>query len=209
MAERLDGEDRVERIVRSIDVQEVAVHVLSQMSQALFFGVFSGTFDPRAVASLVHLLGQEKQMRVAIGADHAGFPLKQQLTGFLANQGHTVFDLGTHDSERVDYPDYTLAVAHAITEGRADRGIMICGTGAGASIVANKVKGIRASIAHDTYSAHQAVEHDDMNLLCLGSRVIGPALAEELVKAFLDARLIREDAYLRRLAKVKSLDNQR
>lgn len=148
-------------------------------------------------------------MRVAIGADHAGFLLKQQLTGFLAHQGHTVFDLGTHSQERVDYPDYTMAVAHAITEGRADRGIMICGTGAGASIVANKVRGIRGSIAHDTYTARQAVEHDDMNLLCLGSRVIGLALAEELVKAFLDAKLIREKAYLRRLAKVKSLDDQR
>ena len=148
-------------------------------------------------------------MRVAIGADHAGFPLKQQLTGFLAGQGHTVFDLGAHDAEPVDYPDYTVAVAHAITEGRADRGIMVCGTGVGASMVANKVKGVRASIAHDTYSAHQAVEHDDMNLLCLGSRVIGPALAEELVKAFLDARLIRKESYLRRLAKLNSLDNQR
>ena len=148
-------------------------------------------------------------MRVAIGADHAGFPLKQQLTGFLAHRGHTVFDLGTHSDERVDYPDYTLAVAYAITEGRADRGIMICGTGVGASIVANKVKGIRGSIAHDTYSARQAVEHDDMNLLCLGSRVIGLALAEELIKAFLDARLIREETYMRRLAKVKSLDDRR
>ena len=148
-------------------------------------------------------------MRVAIGADHAGFPLKQQLTGFLAHRGHTVFDLGTHSDERVDYPDYTLAVAFAITEGRADRGIMICGTGVGASIVANKVKGIRGSIAHDTYSARQAVEHDDMNLLCLGSRVIGLALAEELIKAFLDARLIREETYMRRLAKVKSLDDRR
>ncbi len=148
-------------------------------------------------------------MRVAIGADHAGFPLKQQLTGFLAYQGHTVFDLGTHSDDRVDYPDYTLAVAYAITEGRADRGIMICGSGAGASIVANKVKGIRGSIAHDTYTARQAVEHDDMNLLCLGSRVIGAALAEELVKAFLDAQLIREAVYMRRLAKVKGLDDQR
>ena len=120
-----------------------------------------------------------------------------------------MFDLGTHSDERVDYPDYTLAVAYAITEGRADRGIMICGTGVGASIVANKVKGIRGSIAHDTYSARQAVEHDDMNLLCLGSRVIGLALAEELIKAFLDARLIREETYMRRLAKVKSLDDRR
>ena len=148
-------------------------------------------------------------MRVAIGADHAGFPLKQQLTGFLTNEGHTVFDLGTHSTDSVDYPDYTVAVAHAVTEGRADRGIMICGSGVGASMAANKVRGVRASIAHDTYSARQAVEHDDMNLLCLGSRVIGPALAEELVKTFLDARLIRKNSYLRRLAKIKTLDDQR
>ncbi len=148
-------------------------------------------------------------MRVAIGADHAGFPLKQQLTGFLTSQGHTVFDLGTHNTESVDYPDYTVAVAHAVVDGRADRGIMICGSGVGASMTANKVKGIRASIAHDTYSARQGVEHDDMNLLCLGSRVIGPALAEELVKTYLDAHLIRKNSYLRRLAKIKSLDDQR
>lgn len=148
-------------------------------------------------------------MRVAIGADHAGFPLKQQLTGFLTSEGHTVFDLGTHSTDSVDYPDYTVAVAHAVTEGRADRGIMICGSGVGASMAANKVKGVRASIAHDTYSARQAVEHDDMNLLCLGSRVIGPSLAEELVKTFLDARLVRKNSYLRRLAKIRSLDDQR
>lgn len=148
-------------------------------------------------------------MRVAIGADHAGFPLKQQLTGFLTSQGHTVFDLGTHNSDSVDYPDYTVAVALAVTDRRADRGIMICGSGVGASMAANKVKGIRASIAHDTYSARQAVEHDDMNVLCLGSRVIGPSLAEELVKTFLDARLIRKNSYLRRLAKIKTLDDQR
>lgn len=148
-------------------------------------------------------------MRVAIGADHAGFLLKQHLTGFITSRGHTVFDLGAHSTDSVDYPDYTVAVAHAVTERRADRGIMICGSGVGASMAANKVKGIRASIAHDTYSARQAVEHDDMNLLCLGSRVIGSALAEELVKTFLDARLIRKNSYLRRLAKIKSLDEQR
>ncbi len=148
-------------------------------------------------------------MRVAIGADHAGFPLKQQLTESLASQGHTVFDLGTHSTDSVDYPDYTVAVARAVTEGRADRGIMICGSGVGACIAANKVKGIRASIAHDAYSARQGVEHDDMNLLCLGSRVIGPALAAEIVKLFLDARLVRKNSYLRRLAKVKTLDDQR
>jgi RpiB/LacA/LacB family sugar-phosphate isomerase len=148
-------------------------------------------------------------MRVAIGADHAGFPLKQQLTSLLASEGHTVFDLGTHSTDPVDYPDYTVAVAHAVTERRADRGIMICGSGAGATMAANKINGVRASVAHDTYSARQAVEHDDMNVLCLGSRVIGPALAEELVRTFLDARLIRKNSYLRRLAKIKGLDDQR
>ncbi len=148
-------------------------------------------------------------MRVAIGADHAGVTLKQQLTALLTGLGHTVFDLGTHSPESVDYPDYAVAVAHAVTEGRADRGIMICGSGVGAGIAANKVRGVRASVAHDTYSARQAVEHDDLNVLCLGSRVIGPALAEDLVKSFLDARLIRKNPYMRRLAKIKTLDEPR
>ena len=148
-------------------------------------------------------------MRVAIGADHAGFSLKQRLTAFLTGQGHTVFDLGAHSTESVDYPDYAVAVARAVIEGRSDRGIMICGSGVGSSVAANKVKGVRASVAHDTYSARQAVEHDDLNVLCLGSRVIGPALAEELAKTFLDARLIRQNPYMRRLAKVNSLDDLR
>ena len=148
-------------------------------------------------------------MRVAIGADHAGFPLKQDLTSYLTGHGHTVFDLGTHTPESVDYPDYAVAVAHAVTEGRADRGIMICGSGVGACIAANKVKGIRASVAHDTYSARQAVEHDNMNLLCLGSRVIGPDWAEELVEAFMTAQFVRKNRYLRRIAKVRALDDQR
>lgn len=148
-------------------------------------------------------------MRVAIGADHAGFALKQHLTASLTSQGHTVFDLGAHDEESVDYPEYAVAVAHAVVEGRSDRGIMICGSGVGAAVAANKVKGIRASVAHDTYSARQAVEHDDLNVLCLGSRVIGPSLAEVVARAFLDAQLIRKNRYLRRLAKVKALDDQR
>lgn len=148
-------------------------------------------------------------MRVAIGADHAGVSLKEQLTAFLTGQGHTVFDLGAHTTEPVDYPDYAVAVARSVTDGRADRGIMICGSGVGASMAANKVKGVRASLAHDTYSARQGVEHDDMNVLCLGSRVIGPALAEELVKTFLEARLIRKNTYLRRLAKLNTLDGHR
>lgn len=147
-------------------------------------------------------------MRVAIGADHAGVSLKQRLTSFLTDNGHTVFDLGAHSTESVDYPDYAVAVAHAVVEGRSDRGIMICGSGVGAGVAANKVRGIRASVAHDAYSARQAVEHDDLNVLCLGSRVIGPALAEELTTTFLEARFIRKDPYLRRLAKLKTLDDQ-
>lgn len=148
-------------------------------------------------------------MRVAIGADHAGYPLKQQLTTFLTGQGHTVFDLGAHSTESVDFPDYAVAVAHAVTEGRSDRGIMICGSGAGASMVANKIRGVRASVCHDTYSARQGVEHDDMNVLCLGSRVIGQALAEEVVRTFLDARPVLKNPYRRRVAKINALDDQR
>ena len=115
-------------------------------------------------------------MRIALGADHAGYPLKEQLSKWLAESGHAVYDLGTHSAEPVDYPDFAAAVAQAVLDGRADRGILICGSGAGAAVAANKLHGIRSSIAHDTYTAHQMVEHDDVNVLCLGARVIGPAL---------------------------------
>jgi ribose 5-phosphate isomerase B len=145
-------------------------------------------------------------MRVALGSDHAGFPLKQTLARLLAEQGYTVFDLGTHSEEPVDYPDFAAAVGTAVVDGRADRGIVVCGSGAGASVAANKLKGVRAVLAHDTYTAHQSVEHDDVNVLCLGSRVIGPALAEEVVGAFLGAVFTREERHLRRLAKVIALE---
>lgn len=145
-------------------------------------------------------------MRIALGADHAGYEMKQHLATRLAETGHTVFDLGTHSAEPVDYPDVAANVARAVVDGRADRAIIVCGSGAGASIAANKVRGIRATVAHDTYTAHQAVEHDDVNVLCLGSRVIGIALAEELATAFIHAEFSGEDRHLRRLNKVKALD---
>lgn len=147
-------------------------------------------------------------MKIAIGADHAGYILKQHLTGMLAQTGHTVFDLGTHDEAPVDYPDFAAAVGRAVTDGRAERGIVVCGSGAGACIAANKLLGVRAVMSHDTYTAHQAVEHDDANVICLGSRVIGSALAEELVEAFLAARFSGEERHRRRLAKVDSLDQR-
>lgn len=145
-------------------------------------------------------------MRIALGADHAGYELKQHLATRLAETGHTVFDLGTHSSEPVDYPDVAVTVARAVVDGRADRAILVCGSGAGASIAANKVRGIRATVAHDTYTAHQAVEHDDVNVLCLGSRVIGVALADELATAFIHAEFSGEERHQRRLNKLKALD---
>lgn len=147
-------------------------------------------------------------MRVALGSDHAGFELKKHLARTLSDSGFTVFDLGTHDTEPVDYPDFAAAVGRAVTDGRADRGIVICGSGAGASVAANKLKGVRAVVAHDTYTAHQSVEHDDVNVLCLGSRVIGSAVADELASAFLTAKFSNEERHRRRLDKVKALEDQ-
>jgi ribose 5-phosphate isomerase B len=128
------------------------------------------------------------------------------LAKFLRDQGEEVVDVGTNSSEAVDYPDFAAAVGKAIMDGRADRGVLICGSGVGASVAANKVRGIRAGLCHDTYSAHQGVEHDDMNVLVLGSRVIGPALAQELVGAYLKAKFTNEERHARRLAKVKALE---
>jgi ribose 5-phosphate isomerase B len=145
-------------------------------------------------------------MRIALGSDHAGFALKEQLSSWLAESGNAVYDLGTHNAEPVDYPDYAAAVAQAVLDGRADRGIVVCGSGAGAAVAANKLNGIRASVAHDIYTAHQMVEHDDVNVLCLGSRVIGPAVAEDLVAAFLEARFSKEERHVRRLEKIRSLE---
>ena len=145
-------------------------------------------------------------MRTVIGSDHAGFEMKQMVAKHLRELGEEVVDVGTHSADPVDYPDFAEAVGRAIAEGRADRGILICGSGIGASVAANKVRGIRAGLCHDTYSAHQGVEHDDMNILVLGARVIGPAMAQELVDAYLKARFTKEERHVRRLNKVKALE---
>ena len=147
-------------------------------------------------------------MRVAIGADHAGYALKEELVSRIAGSGHSVLDLGTHSEDPVDYPDYAEAVARAVAEGRADRGLVVCGSGAGASIAANKVKGIRCAVTHDTYSAHQSVEHDDANVIAVGSRVIGGNVAVEIVDSFLGARFTGEERHVRRLAKVTALEER-
>ncbi|MGB8361671.1 MAG: ribose 5-phosphate isomerase B [Acidimicrobiia bacterium] len=146
-------------------------------------------------------------MRIALGSDHAGYDLKEHLASWLAESGHAVYDLGTHSTDPVDYPDYAAAVAQAVLDGRADRGVVLCGSGAGASIAANKFHGIRASVAHDMYTAHQMVEHDDVNIICLGSRVIGQALAEDLVKTFVGAQFSRDDRHVRRLDKIRKLES--
>jgi len=147
-------------------------------------------------------------MRIAVGADHAGFALKQLLAGELRGLGHDVLDLGTDSEKPVDYPDFAEAVGKAVREKRSDRGIVICGSGVGASVAANKLPGIRAAVCHDTYSAAQGVEHDDMNVLVLGSRVIGPALAHELVRAFLGATFSGAERHVRRLGKVRDLERR-
>jgi ribose 5-phosphate isomerase B len=147
-------------------------------------------------------------MRIALSADHAGYVLKQELAAKLTQQGHDVLDLGTNSSAPVDYPDSAEAVAVALREKEADRGIIVCGSGAGVSIAASKFPGVRAAVCHDTYTAHQAVEHDDMNVLCLGSRVVGPALALEIATAFLAAVFTGEDRHQRRLNKVTAIERR-
>lgn len=144
-------------------------------------------------------------MRIAIGADHAGFDLKQAVVEYLKQLRHQVLDLGTHNTEPVDYPDYAEAVGRTLLEGKADRGILICGSGVGVSVAANRMPGIRAGVSHDTYSARQGVEHDDVNVLVLGARVIGVELARELVRAFLGAQFTGEERHRRRLEKVEAL----
>ncbi len=148
-------------------------------------------------------------MKVAVGADHAGFPLKEKMIEAIREAGHQIIDCG---AERIipgdDYPDYAERVAMAIRDGQADRGVLICGSGVGASVAANKFVGIRAALCHDTFSAHQGVEDDSMNILCLGARVVGPSLAEELVIAFLRARFSNAERHARRLAKVLSFEGQ-
>lgn len=147
-------------------------------------------------------------MRIAIGADHAGFALKQKIGDTLRDLGHEVTDTGTTSTDPVDYPDYAEAVGQLILAGKADRGVLICGSGVGASVAANKLPGIRAAVCHDTYSARQGVEHDDMNILVLGARIIGEELARELVRAFLTAGFTAEERHRRRLEKTKALERR-
>ena len=147
-------------------------------------------------------------MRIAIGADHAGYTLKQVVAEVLRHDGHDVTDLGAHSPDPVDYPDVAEAVALAVRDGLAERAVLVCGSGVGASVAANKVPGIRAAICHDVYSAHQGVEHDDMNVLVLGGRIIGAGLARDLVRAFVAATFSREDRHARRLSKLGALEGK-
>lgn len=146
-------------------------------------------------------------MRIVLGADHAGFELKRELDAHVRALGHQVLDVGTHAATPpVDYPDFALAVALALTRGEADRGVLICGSGVGASVAANKVPGVRAAVCHDAYSAHQGVEHDNMNVLVLGSRIVAAELAKDLVRLYLDAQFTAAERHLRRLAKVAEIE---
>jgi ribose 5-phosphate isomerase B len=147
-------------------------------------------------------------MIVGIAADHAGYALKQALIPSLRSFGHDAEDLGTYSTEPVDYPDVAEGLARAVLSGAVERGVLICGSGVGASVAANKLPGIRAGVCHDTYSAHQGVEHDAMNILVLGARVIGIELARELVRAFLGARFTHEQRHERRLGKIKALEDE-
>lgn len=147
-------------------------------------------------------------MKIAIGSDHAGFALKESLAAYVQKAGHELIDVGAYRLDPADdYVDFAIAVCKHIREGTADRGIILCGSGVGANVAANRVPGVLASVCHDTYSAHQGVEHDAMNVLVLGGRIIASALAEELVTAFLGARFTGEERHVRRLAKVRALEN--
>ena len=148
-------------------------------------------------------------MRIAVGADHAGVPLNETVIAEVRRLGHEVVDKGTHDASRPDdYPDYADLVAQEVVRGNCERGILVCGSGVGVSVAANKVRGIRAALCHDTYSAHQGVEHDNMNVLCLGARVVGPELMLDLVHAFVAARFSNEERHVRRLGKVRAMEDR-
>ncbi|MGC1485567.1 MAG: ribose 5-phosphate isomerase B [Candidatus Acidiferrum sp.] len=147
-------------------------------------------------------------MRVVIGSDHAGFQLKNAMGDLLRSMGNEVLDVGAFNENPSDYPDFAEAVGRAVLEGKAERGVLICGSGVGASVAANKLPGIRAGMCQDTYSAHQGVEHDNINVLVLGSRVVGVALAQDLVRAFMGAKFSNEERHVRRLAKVKALETK-
>ncbi len=146
-------------------------------------------------------------MKIAVAADHGGYPLKERVKEIITEMGFEAIDLGAHTMDpKDDYPDFARYVGQAIQHGQVNRGILLCGSGVGACIAANKLKGVRASVCHDVYSAHQGVEHDAMNVLCLGSRIIGPQLAEDLVRAFISASFSGEERHSRRLDKVKAME---
>jgi RpiB/LacA/LacB family sugar-phosphate isomerase len=145
-------------------------------------------------------------MKVVVGSDHAGFELKNAMAVLLTSLGHEVLDVGAYNENPSDYPDFAESVGKAVIEGRAERGVLICGSGVGATVAANKILGIRAGMCTDTYSAHQGVEHDDINVLVLGSRITGEKVAEELVRAYMGAKFTNEERHVRRLAKVKALE---
>ena len=147
-------------------------------------------------------------MKVACAFDHAGFPLKQLVIDVVGDLGHEPVDLGTHSTDPVDYPDTSRSAAEAVRSGRAERAVVVCGSGAGVAVAACKVPGIRAACTHDTYTAHQCVEHDDVNVLCLGARVIGPALAREIIEAFLGASFTGEERHVRRLEKINAIERE-
>jgi ribose 5-phosphate isomerase B len=146
-------------------------------------------------------------MHIAVACDHAGFPLKDEAIRVISESGHQPLDLGTYNIEPVDYPDAAANVGQAILEGKAERGVLICGSGVGACIAANKIEGIYACLCHDVYSAGQGVEHDDMNVLCLGARIIGPSLVEGLIRAFLSAEFSTEERHRRRVGKIRDLES--
>jgi len=145
-------------------------------------------------------------MRIAVACDHAGFPLKDEVIRLISEAGHQPIDLGTDSMEPVDYPDFAIKIGQSILDGTAERGVLICGSGIGACIAANKIDGIYAGLGHDVYSAGQGVEHDNMNVLCLGARVIGPALVPELVRAFLNGQFSTEERHQRRVGKIRDLE---
>jgi ribose 5-phosphate isomerase B len=147
-------------------------------------------------------------MKVAVAADHAGFPLKARIIEELQKLGHQALDLGTDSTDPVDYPDYSRAAAQAVREGRAERAVLLCGSGAGACVAANKFKGIRAATCHDQFSAHQAVEDDDVNIMCLGARIVGPGLAVDLVRSYMQAKFSGLERHRRRLGKIAAFEDQ-
>jgi ribose 5-phosphate isomerase B len=151
----------------------------------------------------------EFKVNIAFGCDHAGFSLKARLIAETERLGHTIVDCGAMDDTPSDYPDFARAVGEAVLRGAAERGILVCGSGVGAAVAANKLVGIRAGLCHDTYSAHQSVEHDDVNVLCLGSRIVGEELALELVRTFLEARFSGEERHVRRLKKTAQIESER